>query len=399
MKTRFETTLRTPNDGRPHPGWWAMRCPTAQATHSPAPFARAAHVDWTSRDYFSLSRHAAVVDSFTAAALRHGAGAGGTRNISGTNHAIIQLEERTAALHNTPAALLFTSGYIANEATISTLAVLLPEAHFIVDEGCDTDIREGFQRTRVASETYSHCDVDALAQRLEDTGDRQAVIVTETLFRTSGRQAPLQAIVALAEKHGALLYAEESAALGLFGPAGAGLTAEHGLQEACAIIAGSFDTVLGGAGGYIAASEPIVDAIRSYAPSFIFTTAIPPACASAAVAAIDTMADDTALRAGHADTFKRVADVLSATGRSVPRYPVLYLTCVGETEALELTRRLAMAGHAAGMPIAASQAGLADAPAGTHVLPLSVTAARTDDEAEALCSAILAGTSAIGIVR
>ncbi|MHB8884964.1 MAG: 5-aminolevulinate synthase [Methylovirgula sp.] len=244
-------------------------------------------VIWCSNDYLGMSVDGDVIDAMKDAAAKHGVGAGGTRNISGTNHALVQLETELADLHGKESALVFTSGWISNLAAISTIADILPNCLILSDELNHNSIIEGTKRSSAERKIWRHNDLAHLEQMLAaEPRERAKLIVFESLYSMDGDIAPIGAICDLAEKYGAMTYVDEVHAVGLYGARGGGVAERDGQMHRLDIIEGTLAKGFGTLGGYIAASKMIVDAVRSYAPSFIFTTALPPAIAAAATEAV-----------------------------------------------------------------------------------------------------------------
>src|SRR5215831_8946612 len=244
-------------------------------------------VIWCSNDYLCMGRHPRVIDAMTAAAVRHGAGAGGTRNISGTNHPLVELEAELADLHRKEAALVFTSGWISNLAGISTIASLLPDCLILSDALNHNSMIEGVRRSGCDKKIWRHNDLAHLEQLLIEGGpDRAKLIIFESLYSMDGDIAPVRGIVELADRYNALTYIDEVHAVGLYGPRGGGIAEREGLMGRIDVIEGTLAKGFGSLGGYIAADASIVDAVRSYSPQFIFTTALPPMVAAGACAAV-----------------------------------------------------------------------------------------------------------------
>ena len=244
-------------------------------------------VIWCSNDYLGMGRHPRVIEAMTTAAQKHGAGAGGTRNISGTNHPLVQLEAELADLHGKDNALAFTSGWISNLAGISTIAELLPNCLIISDALNHNSMIEGVRRSGCEKVIFRHNDVAHLEEILIAAGhDRAKLVVFESLYSMDGDIAPVGEIAAVCKKHNAMSYVDEVHAVGLYGPRGGGICERDGVMSQIDVIEGTLAKGFGTLGGYIAADAVIIDAVRSYAPSFIFTTALPPAVAAAAGAAV-----------------------------------------------------------------------------------------------------------------
>ena len=270
---------------------------------------------WCINDYLGMSQHPKVVSAAQESLHKNGLGSGGTRNIGGNSESIVRLEEKLAELHAKEKALLFTSGYVANEATITAIAKVMPDMVIFSDELNHASIIAGIKNACVEKHVYKHLDAKDLEEKLRSVDiERPKLIIFESAYSMNGLISPIKEICRLAKKYNALTYIDEVHSVGLYGQGGAGIANSLGLADEIDIIQGTLAKTYGVIGGYISGSGQIIDAIRLLARGFIFTTSLPPLIADAAIASISHLQNSDEEREAHQAVVALVKSELKAAG-------------------------------------------------------------------------------------
>ncbi len=341
---------------------------------------------WCSNDYLGMGQHPSVVAAMHEALDRVGAGAGGTRNISGTSHYHVLLEEELARLHRTEASLLFTSGYVANEATLGTLGETLPGCVIVSDADNHASMIAGIRYSRAEKKIFRHNDVDHLDRLLAECDpDAPKIVAFESLYSMDGDFAPIGEICDVAEAHGAMTYLDEVHAVGLYGARGAGVAERDGAMHRIDIVQGTLAKAFGVVGGYIAGTAAMVDYVRSHAAGFIFTTSLPPAIAAGARASIRHVSAAGELRERHQERARTLkAKLREARLPAMPSPSHIVPVFVGDAVRCKQVTDALMERHA----IYVQPINYPTVPKGTERLRLTPTPLHDDETMERLVAAL-----------
>src|SRR6056300_985598 len=276
------------------------------------PYAIKNIVNWCSNDYLGMGQNKVVIDAMHTALDQTGAGSGGTRNIGGTSHYHVALEHEIAGLHSKGAALLFSSAYVANEWSLIALSNIIPDIVFLSDSKNHASLIQGIRHSGADKMIWQHNDMEQLEQQLEQVSRSEQVpcIVFESVYSMDGDVSPIEAICDLADRYGAITYIDEVHAVGLYGNHGAGYLEHLGIQDRVDIVNGTLGKAFGVTGGYIAGDRTIIDAIRSVASGFIFTTSMSPVLCAGALASIKFLQDHNSLRIAHQERAATLTNML-----------------------------------------------------------------------------------------
>ena len=342
---------------------------------------------WCINDYLGMSQLPSVLESARKALLMHGVGSGGTRNIGGNNVSIVALEAEIADLHRRESALVFTSGYVSNDTTLTTLAKIMPDLVFLSDELNHASIIAGIRNSKAEKHIYRHLDTEHLEEILKtiDTS-RPKVIAFESVYSMNGLVAPIEEICNLAEKYNAMTYIDEVHSVGLYGNRGAGIANMMGCEDRIDIIQGTLAKAYGAIGGYISGNSTLIDAIRSTASGFIFTTSLPPAITEAARTSIAHLKKSDIERKEHQRVISEVKDSFTKAGINfLKNQSHIIPIIIGNPELARKTSQLLVDRHG----IFVQHINFPTVPEGTERLRITPTPAHTKEMIVKLTNALL----------
>ncbi len=352
-------------------------------------------VMWCINDYLGMSQHPKVIESAAQAILNNGVGSGGTRNIGGNNRAIVELEQEIADLHHKEEALVFTSGYVSNDASLTTLSKIMPDLIYFSDESNHASMIAGVRNSRAEKHIYRHLDVVHLEQLLKSVDiNKPKMIVFESAYSMDGLISPIGEICELAKKYNAMTYIDEVHSVGLYGNRGAGIANMLGFEDKIDIIQGTLAKAYGVIGGYIASKSSLIDAIRLTASGFIFTTSLPPAITDAARVSIRYLKDSSTERERHQSVISKVKKSLKMAGIQVlENQSHIIPIIIGDPELARKASQLLIEKH----NIFVQHINFPTVPRGTERLRITPTPGHTQEMIVNLTNALVSVFEELGI--